>query len=58
MVSADAYQAARRRKHTAIKDREPTAFPCILVGDADADALMLMLMPNSLARSRSTAPPL
>ncbi len=38
MVSADAYQAARRRKRTAIKDREPTVFPCILVGDADADA--------------------
>ncbi|WIH06785.1 type III effector [Xanthomonas translucens pv. graminis] len=38
MVSADAYQAARRRKHTAIKDREPTVYPCILVGDADADA--------------------
>ncbi|CTP86236.1 putative type III effector protein [Xanthomonas translucens pv. poae] len=38
MVSADAYQAARRRKHTAIKDREPTVFPCILLGDADADA--------------------
>jgi hypothetical protein len=54
MVSADAYQAARRRKHTAIKDREPTAFPCILVGDADADADADAEQPGTIEIDSST----